>query len=70
MTLDELPLWLQQGKFQQSIVLDTGKVYGKQLFLDCMPQVYSDNEFSVAVAMLRPCFALTVMVSGCCCCLS
>ena len=37
--------FFQKSKYQQSIILETGKMYGRQLFLDCMPQSSEADEF-------------------------
>jgi len=44
-TLNKISFQSQKSQYQQSIILDTAKQYGKQLFLDCMPQSSEADEF-------------------------
>jgi len=61
--------WEAQSKYQHSIVLDTGTIYGKQLFLDCMPQSCEADEFIYHEAIAHPALVAhpnpkTVLIAG------
>jgi len=61
--------WETRGKFQHSVVLDTGNIYGKQLFLDCMPQSCEADEFIYHEAITHPVLVAhpnprTVLIAG------
>jgi len=44
----------QDSRYQRSVVIDTGKSYGKQLFLDCQLQSSEADEFIYHEALTHP----------------